>query len=96
MKNKFFTTALLFFTFLFFSYVFFIGIKNVFRYNVFKFEHNKVKTTLNEAKQKNLAYKKELIALENNKYWELLARSKLGYIKPEEGVYKFAYKKGGL
>ena len=33
--------------------------------------------------------KNDIEQLKDNKYWELLARQKLGYIKDDEKVYKF-------
>tara|TARA_A100001015_G_scaffold317413_1_gene434333 strand:+ start:7316 stop:7561 length:246 start_codon:yes stop_codon:yes gene_type:complete len=76
---------------LFFFNIFGIGITNIIRYNNYKLKY---KVTVN--KIKNIKQKKsELVTIlnqkNNNAFWELCAKTKLGYKNQEERVYLFKH-----
>ena len=70
-------------------YICCIGIKNVFRYNRFSAVHKSLLSQMENQQQLNYQYKKEILALKNERYLELIAKEKLQLILPGEKVYKF-------
>ena len=77
------------FTSLAFIYIFFIGIKNIFRYNMFKQEHSSLNQQFARASRVNSELKETMRKLQDDDFWEMHARKKLGFIKKNEKVYKF-------
>ena len=70
-------------------YVCCIGIKNIFRYNKFKLEAQENERVLKHLTFQQDAYNKKLLSIENEGTWELLAKTRLGYVKKGEVVYRF-------
>ncbi|MCP4050925.1 MAG: septum formation initiator family protein [bacterium] len=75
-------------TLIFFCYICSIGIKNIFRYNKFKLEYSDLTTEYLKELHLNEVYNKQLSSLNNDFYWEALAKKQLNYIKKDEVVYK--------
>ena len=69
-------------------YVCCIGIKNIFRYNKFKLEAEQSRLQLEKLTLQRELYQKELQSMQDDQYWEFLAKKRLGYVKPGEIVYK--------
>ncbi len=66
----------------------YIDMANLFRYKSFKHEYDEKVTTYNEALQKNQQYREALEGMQTQDYWELQAKSRLGYVKPGEVMYR--------
>ena len=77
------------FSILILVYSSYIGIRNVFRYNVIKNELKIVQNDLVLLQNKNLELNETLTSLSDNRYWELLAKRKLGLKKTGEIMYMF-------
>jgi cell division protein FtsB len=69
-------------------YICAIGINNIFRYNAFYSEYDALKLTLLTETRVNETYKRQLSQLDNAALWELEAKTKLGYVKEGEVIYK--------
>ena len=65
-----------------------IGLKNIFRYNSFHSEYESLKQTLLVETRTNQYYKRQLSQLNSPDFWELEAKTQLGYVKEGEVVYK--------
>ena len=77
------------FSLIIFIYICCIGIKNVFRYNKFNAEHKMLINELDQQKKLNDQYQKEMLALKDKSYLELIVKQKLFLVKPGEKMYKF-------
>jgi cell division protein FtsB len=84
--------AYLFLVYLCLGYTFFIGLKNVFRYNIFEREVSNLVIEYEKYVSENESLKTKIIEMEDDLYWEMQARKRLGYILKGEVVYKFVYK----
>jgi cell division protein FtsB len=71
-------------------YICSIGIKNIIRYNGFELEYQLLLSQINSETQKNRAYKKQLISLKEDVYWEMEAKNRLGFVRPGEQIYRMA------
>lgn len=69
-------------------YTAYIGIKNLFRYNTFKIEHNRLQAEQISVIKQNSEYKIALNSLDNPRFWEALAKQKLGLRAKGERIYK--------
>jgi len=71
-----------------------IGINNIFRYNRFRLELKYLNETLIYEQEKSNKLKKKLLKIKSKNYIELLAKQRLGYVKPRETVFKLYYNQG--
>lgn len=71
-----------------------IGINNIFRYNAFRKEYEDKRRLLLVETKINQGYKYQLSRLDGFDFWEVEAKTRLGYVKPGEIVYKVIPKEG--
>ena len=77
------------FVFIVLMYFSVIGIKNIFRFYYFQTEYQTLLNQFVELKHKNQFFQNQLVFMNDDAFWELYARTHLGYIKYDEEVYKF-------
>lgn len=65
-----------------------IGIRNVFRYNTFKIENATLEKRMQKEHKRFRQYQYEVQAMNNDDYWEQLAKKRLGLVKPNERLFK--------
>ena len=73
-------------------YVFYVGIKSYFRYNEVKLDYVSKKHEILRENRKHDHLKQQVVLLELPDTWEYLAKSRLGFVKPGERVYKIVKK----
>ena len=88
-KKKIINFLFLFFTVFLLIYTLSIGIRNYFRYNAYVKELSLDLDMLNLLRQKNLFYKRELIKMESDDYWELQVKKQFPYLSQGEVLIKF-------
>jgi len=94
VSSKLFYSLTLVFTAIAFVYVCVIGIENIFRYNDFKTRLAIATTSLEKEKLKAKTLNETTVESRSPLFWEELARTQLGFTKPDEVVYKFFVKNG--
>lgn len=88
MRMRLFERIHLLFVCILLVYTAYIGIKNLFRYNTFKIEHSLLQEEHVRVIKHNSEYKMALNSLENPRFWEALAKQKLGLRVKGERIYK--------
>lgn len=70
------------------GYSMWIGLKNIFRYNAYVTEYNQLRRDMMNENRMNDRSKRWLSLLQSPSFWEMAAKTKLGYVKEGEVVYK--------
>ncbi len=71
------------------GYICSIGIRNVFRYNMFKLQYAALCRDYMLEQEKRAVLNQQLLEITTSEFWELEAKSKLGYVNEGERVYIF-------
>ena len=69
-------------------YVFYVGISHLFRFNEYSQRYQRMCTQINIEEGKKAAWLIQLSKMENDDYWEWMARTQLGMLQKGERVYK--------
>lgn len=88
MQHKWVHNAFFALSIILFLYMCAIGINNIFRYNAFRTEFEEQRRLLLLETHTNQVYKHQLSRVEDPGFWELEAKTRLGYVNPGEVVYK--------
>jgi|GEM_PF-1491607 len=75
------------------GYSIWIGLKNLFRYNAYIVEYTQLYQDMLTENRVNDRMKQLLSLLQDQSFWEMTAKTKLGYVKEGEVVYKIHHGK---